>query len=99
MHLPVIIPKLLIGMIAIPILCLPLWPRGRKILQSLSRKLLWGLCAMTAVAALAVIVDGKGDPYKAFAGFLMGIFVVYTAFVARSLRAKNKNALCNARKV
>ena len=99
MHLPVIIPKLLIGMIAIPILCLPFWPRGRKILESLSRKLLWGLCAMTAAAAMVVFFEGNGDPYKAFAGFLMGIFVVYTALVARSLRAENKNMARNAREV
>ena len=99
MHLPVIIPKLLIGMIAVPVLCLPFWPKGRKILESLSRKLLWGLCAMTAAAAMAVLVDDSGDPYKAFAGFLMGIFVIYTALVARSLRAENKNAARNARKV
>lgn len=91
--------KLLAGMIAVAVLCLPFWARGRKILAGLSRMLLWGVCAITAVTALAVLVEGNGDPRKLCAALLLGVFVVYTALVARSLRAKSKNTVRDAGKI
>jgi len=82
----VTISRFVLGAALVSLVCLSFWATGRKVVKGVFRNLLWWVCAISVGTAAALLMENNRSFVANGLALLVGVFAVYIAWVARSMR-------------